>query len=79
MTPFSIGDWIRREGSTDQGGDDDQAKWHLCESIINGEAITRCGRSMAAVVDTHALEVSETKPLTRLPDQPQLCKAGCDR
>lgn len=54
-----IGSWVRRKGR----------KWHLVESVVADDAITRCGRRMAGL-----LEVSEAEPLTRMIGQPQNCK-----
>lgn len=59
----SIGTWVRRDGG----------KWHVVESIVSGDVVTRCGRRM---VDPLA-EVSKDMPLTRAINQTQLCKAGC--
>lgn len=66
---IEIGNWVRREKSG--------AKWHLVESVIDDEAITRCGRRMeqaSALNDLEALDVSDVMPLTRMIGQPQLCK-----
>lgn len=65
MSNIVIGSWVRR----------DQGKWHRVESIVAGDAITRCGRRMTDPI----AEVSEVMPLTRAIDQPQLCRAGCER
>lgn len=65
---MDIGDWVRRV--------DRPSKWHLVESVVEGDAITRCGRRMR---DHREFEVSNVMPLTRMIDQPQLCKGGCDR
>jgi hypothetical protein len=62
---MNVGQWVKRG-----------RKWHLVESIVAGDVITRCGRRMA---DGRPFEVSDVMPLTRMIDQPQLCKAGCDR
>jgi hypothetical protein len=66
---LQIGDWVRRTG-----------KWHLVESVIARDAITRCGRRMVEQLasGTH-LDVREVMPLTRAIGQPQLCKQGCER
>jgi hypothetical protein len=69
---MNIGQWIRR--------DTGRAKWHLVESIVADDAITRCGRRMEArtrSVPPLGLEISDVMPLTRMPNQPQLCKSGC--
>jgi hypothetical protein len=64
-----IGQWIRRRGQ----------KWHLAESVVAGDVVTRCGRRMDRVTRTGGeLQVSALMPLTRMIGQPQLCKAGCD-
>jgi len=57
-----IGSWVRRGP---------RRKWHLCESVVSDDAVTRCGRRMAP-----PLEVSPAEPLTRMIGQPQLCR-GC--
>jgi hypothetical protein len=49
-------------------------KWHLVESLIDGDHVTKCGRRLQA---RPADEVSTEMPLTRMIDQPQLCKGGC--
>lgn len=59
-----IGKWVRRR----------RTKWHLVESEIEGDVVTRCGRRMrATTIDRGRLEVSEVMPLTRMIGQPQLC------
>ncbi len=63
---LQIGQWVRRKGG----------KWHIVESIVAGDAITKCGRRLRDEVE---LQVSDVMPLTRAIGQPQLCKAGCDR
>ena len=60
---MDIGDWVRRTGR----------KWHLVESIIDGDAILKCGRRMG-VEPGKPLEVSDVEPLTRMIGQPQNCK-----
>jgi hypothetical protein len=66
---MTIGNWIRRT----------RGKWHLVESVVAEDAITRCGRRMDRVTASGGeLQVSEVMPLTRMIGQPQLCKAGCD-
>ena len=57
-----IGTWVKRQ----------HGKWHFVESVIDGDAITRCGRRMGG-----PQERSEVTPLTRMIDQPQLCHGGC--
>jgi hypothetical protein len=56
------GDWARRLGR----------KWHLVESTIAGDVITKCGRRF------NEEQVSDAMPLTRMIEQPQLCRY-CDR
>ncbi len=62
---MNIGDWVKRR----------TGKWHLVESVIEGAAVTKCGRRMAAGLK--GLEVSDVIPLTRMIGQPQNCKY-CD-
>jgi hypothetical protein len=64
-----IGGWVKRRGQ----------KWHLVDSLVAEDVITRCGRRMAIHSALGDLQVSSVMPLTRMIDQPQLCKAGCDR
>lgn len=64
MSAPQIGVWVKRTGT----------KWHLVDSVVAGDAVTRCGRRMR----DPDLQVSEVMPLTRMIGQPQLCKAGCD-
>jgi len=63
---MNIGDWVRRRST----------KWHLVDSVVAGDAFTRCGRRMRK--DGLRLEVSDVMPLTRMIGQPQLCRQ-CDR
>ena len=65
---MDIGNWVRRGPAF---------KWHLVESTIAGDAVTKCGRRMDRVTKDGELEASETMPLTRMIGQPQLCK-GCE-
>jgi hypothetical protein len=66
----NIGNWIQRK----------RGKWHLVESVVAEDAITRCGRRMDRVTPSGGeLQVSVLMPLTRMIGQPQLCKAGCER
>ena len=75
---MKIGDWIRR--ARQASGKNYTGKWHLVESIIEGDAITRCGRRMDRETLTGGtLDVSVFTPITRKPGQPQLCHQGCDR
>ena len=60
---MTIGQWVRRSGT----------KWHLIDSVVAGDAFTRCGRRMR----DPGLETSDNMPLTRMIGQPQLCKQ-CD-
>lgn len=60
----NIGDWVRRPGR----------KWHLIESVIARDAITKCGRRMDAYNSDGKLEYFPTEPLTRMIGQPQNCK-----
>jgi hypothetical protein len=71
MSELAIGVWTRRSGQ----------KWHLVDSTIDGDAITRCGRRMNPDGGFRGgeLQVSALMPLTRMIGQPQLCRAGCQR
>lgn len=60
---MTIGDWVRRKG----------LKWHLVESIIDGDAITKCGRRLEHS-NSDRYETSGDMPLTRMVGQPQDCK-----
>lgn len=64
-----IGWWARRNRAAAGSGSPQRGKWHLVESVVAGDVITRCGRRMAP-----PLEYSEVEPLTRLIGQPQNCK-----
>ena len=65
---MEIGDWVRREGRN-------EAKWHLCESIVGGAAFTKCGRRLERRDRyNRPLEISTVEPLTRMIGQPQDCK-----
>lgn len=68
MSAPQIGSWVKRT----------RTKWHLADSIVAGDVVTRCGRRMADKADA-PFQVSDVMPLTRMIGQPQLCKAGCDR
>lgn len=59
---MTVGQWVRRQGQ----------KWHLVESVVADDAVTRCGRRLRNEVGP--LDVSDVMPLTRMIDQPQLCK-----
>lgn len=66
---MDIGDWVRRRRVG--------AKWHVVESVIAGDAVTRCGRRMRDHSADHPiapLERTPVMPLTRMIDQPQLCE-----
>lgn len=64
---MNIGQWVRRPlGNI--------TKWHLTESVVDGDAITRCGRRMDRENQNGELEVSDVMPLTRMIGQPQLCR-----
>lgn len=66
----TIGQWVRRSRS--------RAKWHVVESVIADDPITRCGRRLRhGRTSNGELEVSDVMPLTRMIGQPQLCAAGC--
>ena len=64
---MDIGNWVKRP----------RGKWHLIETIIAGDAVTKCGRRMDRTNADGKLEVSDVMPLTRMIDQPQLCHGGC--
>ena len=66
---MDIGDWVRRRRAG--------AKWHLIESVIAGDAVTRCGRRMKPRTDDDPiapLQFDTNMPLTRMIGQPQLCR-----
>lgn len=63
---MTIGQWVKREGQ----------KWHLVESVVADDAVTRCGRRLRDRAD-QPFELSDVMPLTRMIGQPQLCKR-CD-
>jgi hypothetical protein len=60
---IQIGQWIRREK---------QKQWHFVESVIDGDAVTRCGRRMRETLAGKGLETSVEKP-----DEYLLCQTGC--
>jgi len=64
---MKIGNWIRRNRAA--------AKWHIVESVVSGDAITRCGRRMR---NEAPFTLSIVEPLTRLIGQPQNCRQ-CSR
>jgi hypothetical protein len=64
---IDVGTWVRRRGRR-------MGKWHLVESVVAGDAFTRCGRRMRnEPVEGELLEVSDGEPLTRMIGQPQNC------
>jgi hypothetical protein len=65
MAAMQIGSWVRRSGKN--------TKWHLVESIVAGDAFTRCGRRLR----DPDLDVSGFEVLTRAIGQPQNCRY-CD-
>lgn len=68
-----IGEWVRRNDNIRSGGIL-VSNWHLVDSMINNDIVTRCGRRMRAVIKSGAgLEYRGQKPLTRAIGQPQLC------
>ena len=78
----NIGSWVKREGTfrLREDGTWTGPRWHLVESVVAEDAVTRCGKRMDRVTRSGGeLQVSEVMPLTRMISQPQLCKAGCDR
>ncbi len=60
--PPVIGQWVKRN----------EGKWHLVESVVSDDAITRCGRRLHN--EGGILQASEFEPLTRMIGQPQVCK-----
>lgn len=64
---IEIGNWVRRTSQ----------KWHFVDSTVSEDVMTRCGRRMMTVKRGKPVEVSTVMPLTRMIDQPQLCKK-CD-
>lgn len=65
---MEIGNWVRRPGG----------KWHIVESIIAGDAVTKCGRRMDRKNDEGPLAMRDQIMLTRMIGQPQNC-SFCDR
>lgn len=63
---MNIGEWIRRRRPG--------SKWHVVESIVADDAVTKCGRRMDAMLRATGLDHSTVMPLTRMIGQPQLCK-----
>lgn len=68
-----IGWWVRRLN----GRKDRATKWHLVDSVVAGDAFTRCGRRMKHDSPWGPLETFPTMPLTRMIGQPQNC-SRCD-
>lgn len=65
-----VGNWVRRA----PGPGNRTPKWHRVESVVAGDAFTRCGRRMRNEPNSNGLlEVSEVEPLTRMIGQPQNC------
>jgi hypothetical protein len=63
---MKIGEWVRlkRPGR----------RWHLVESVIAGDAVTKCGRRFP----DPSFDTSTVMVLTRMIGQPQNCRY-CDR
>ena len=71
MTPVTqelyIGAWVHRHGLR-------YGKWHRVESIVAGDALTRCGKRMKDPgVDVYAGAVSRAS----VPLGVDLCRGGC--
>jgi hypothetical protein len=85
MSDLAIGVWVKRNGAfrrhLDNAGNERWTgpRWHLVESVVAEDAVTRCGKRMDRVTTEGELEVRSLMPLTRLIAQPQLCRAGCQR
>jgi hypothetical protein len=85
MSDLQIGQWVKRKGAFRRHVDPDGTerwtgpRWHLVESVVAEDAVTRCGKRMDRVTTKGELEVRSLMPLTRLIAQPQLCRAGCQR
>jgi len=73
---MKIGDWIRRVRVNTDAVFVARSKWHVVESIVAGDAITKCGRRMQpkTLSGGYGLDISEVEPLTRMIGQPQLCE-----
>lgn len=73
---MNIGDWVRRAELSDARRV--TTKWHLIDSVVDDEPFTRCGRQFRKRVSTakvwQGFETSDVMPLTRMIDQPQLCR-----
>ncbi len=70
MAEILNGQWVRRQTSKNKA----RFKWHLVESTIAGDAVTKCGRRMDRTTAAGSLETSDVEPLTRMIGQPQLCR-----
>jgi hypothetical protein len=83
VSELQIGSWVKREGVFRRHVEDGNERWtgprwHLVESIVAEDAITRCGRRMDRVTPSGGeLQMSEVMSLTRMIGQPQLCRL-CD-
>jgi hypothetical protein len=73
---MEIGNWISRVRLNADLVLVRRSKWHLVESIVAGDAITKCGRRMEPKTRSggYGLDISEVEPLTRMIGQPQLCE-----
>lgn len=69
---MTIGQWVRRRR---RSPDAQKAltKWHLVESVVDDEPVTRCGRRFRRRA-TSEFETTDVMPLTRMIGQPQLCQ-----
>jgi hypothetical protein len=65
----NIGDWVRRVTGKGEG----LTKWHLVDSVVDGEPFLNCGRRLRKRTDSW-FEAVDTAPLTRMIGQPQLCR-----
>jgi hypothetical protein len=72
---MTIGQWVRRiyEEGESAWSKRTLTRWHLVESVIDDEPVTRCGRRLRKR-DRTEFEVSDVMPLTRMIGQPQLCR-----
>jgi hypothetical protein len=69
----TIGQWVRRIRMHPNLMDGKAlTKWHLVESVVDDEPVTRCGRRLRRRKDSE-FEASDVMPLTRMIGQPQLC------
>lgn len=51
---MTVGQWVRRS--------EPGRKWHLVESVVADDAVTRCGRRLTDRADLPALEMGDAKP-----------------